>query len=338
MGDDLWGGADDIGRIVRQLPNGNYLISGTSESFGPGDFDLWFFETNGVGTPIWEKTYGTIREDRFRYISLSQDGGLIAWGLLDSIIHNTETPYVGLVQKLNSVGETQWRTFFNHQKNRVIWQLRELEDGNIVAIGRQQIGLFDSTAAWIAKLNPAGDVLWERFFFNKFYLIDSTYSLGADFYGDFQQTPDGGFVIAGIVWKGSEIYPNIGSWSQLWLVKLDSNGCMGPGDCGLDIDVGIEDRHEYQVSRPLQITVFPNPASEFANIYIKGNSTQWANVKVQITLYDMSGRQQYTEHRTLNPYGYTETQLNTAHLPPGVYVYSVISNEERLGEGKIVVE
>ena len=329
------GGQNDIGRIVWPLENDHYLISGTSKSYGPAQYDLWFFETDSIGNIVWEKTFGTPGDDRFRYITLSKDGGYIGWGTLDTLIYNTEARYAASVMKFDENRHIQWRTFFHHEKRRIIWQLRELEDGNIVAIGEQQFGLYDSSAGWIAKLNAKGDVLWERFILSNFHLTDSLFSVASRFTGDFRQTPDGGFVIAGIVFRGSETYPNMGNWNQLWLVKLDSNGCLGPNNCGLD--VGIQPT-EAKALYEFQTVVYPNPASETANIYIKGNSARWAGKQVQITLYNLTGQQLHTQSRTLNYAGYTETQLPIGNLAAGVYIYEITGEGKQLSSGKLVVE
>ena len=326
-------GAWDRGLQAHQLKFGQYLISGVSESFTPGG-GAWLLRLDSLGDELWSDSYGTAGADAFGKARPSSSGYLL-WGGGDTLVYNTETQYNKMIFKTDFNGVVQWRTFFNHQKRGWIDQVRELHDGSIVAIGEQRIGRYgDSTAAWIAKLNPGGDVLWERFHPGPVG-EDSLWGYGTFFNGDFQPTSDGGFIIAGSTWRGTDTNPLGYHWHP-WLVKLDSNGCFGTEGCGLY--TGIEERPEYQVSKQLQITIFPNPASEFANMYIKGNSAQWANVRVQITLYDMSGRQQHTESRILNPYSYTETQLKTAHLPPGVYVYAVTGNKERLGEGKIVVE
>jgi len=118
------------------------------------------------------------------------------------------------------------------------------------------------------------------------------------------------------------------------LVKLDQNGCMGPNDCGLNVGVKEPASQPHQVN----ITVFPNPASEYANFYIKGISPLWATKPVQIALRDLFGRQVYVATHLLNQYGYAEARIEVCGLPPGVYVYSVTGNGGQLGTGKLMVD
>jgi len=237
-----------------------------------------------------------------------------------------------MIIKSDFNGVVQWRTFFNHKKNRITRQVRELLDGSIVAIGEQQVGAADSTAGWIAKLNSSGDVLWERFYINENHLTDSLYSRNSKFSGDFQYTSDHHFIIAGNLYKSTETFN--GRTPQIWLVKLDSNGCMGPDSCGYKLSVGI---NEIQPTTPsATIIAYPNPFTTQALISIKANSAEYANEKIEFQLFDVSGRLLQTSSHTLNQYGYSEFYVQRNNYPSGIYFYTVTTQKAVLGNGKIV--
>jgi len=238
-----------------------------------------------------------------------------------------------MIFKTDFDGIILWRTFFNHKKNRYIQQVRELDDGSIVAIGQHDIGGIDGVRSWIAKLNSSGEVLWERFYEGPGTTDDTLFSFRTSFDGDFQQTTDGGFIVVGQDWRSTSVTSHT-FWPHPWLVKLDSNGCLSPDSCGLDLGVGV---NEIQPTRPIAtIVAYPSPFTTQALISIKANSTEFANEKVKFQLFDVSGRLLQSNNHTLNQYGYCEFYVERGHYSSGIYFYQVTTQKAVLGKGKLI--
>ena len=85
IGDTLWtrtyGGVDlDKGISIQQTYDDGYIITGTSESFGPGNPDLLLIKTDLVGETIWTSTYGGIDPAEGYSVRQTTDHGYIVSG------------------------------------------------------------------------------------------------------------------------------------------------------------------------------------------------------------------------------------------------------------------
>jgi len=326
------GTGDNAGYTIHQTLDNGFIMAGGSSDFGIGEYSGWVVKTDSLGEIEWDEAYGTSGSDGLGRVSPSQDSGYFHWGYLDTVVSNVNFRYVVVIIKLNETGEVQWRTFFNYRDMHSIKQVRELSDGSIVAIGEVQVGSADSSAAWIAKLNAGGEILWERYYLNDFY-SGITWSKHASFFGDFQQTPDGGFAIAGALWKAEETRPNA-RYPHVWLVKLDSLGCL-ENNCGLVLSI-----NENQVINQFSIQsfVYPNPMKDQALVWFKGNSQQFASKNVVFSLYDLSGRIVQQHIVVLNEYAYAEFYLEKYNCASGAYIYAFMQGNKILQKGKIIMK
>ncbi|MBS1783079.1 MAG: hypothetical protein JSS78_08430 [Bacteroidetes bacterium] len=78
------------------------------------------------------------------------------------------------------------------------------------------------TRGWFMTLSANGDSLNERIYYSVNTCSDKNLLYDA------QQTDDGGFILCG---EATERCSGFTPPSQRgWLVKVDSNGCLGPGE------------------------------------------------------------------------------------------------------------
>jgi hypothetical protein len=85
-GNPLWqktfGGSDwDRGWSVRQTTDGEFIIAGTTLSFGSGFFDVYLLKTDTTGNLLWQKTFGGSDWDDGYSVQETTDGGFIIAGV-----------------------------------------------------------------------------------------------------------------------------------------------------------------------------------------------------------------------------------------------------------------
>ncbi len=319
----------ESGVNIETTKDGGFILGGQKGANSVDNADAYFIKTDSAGNIQWEKVYGTQGDDRIRNITTSKDREFFIWGGGDTLISNTETQWAEFVAKLDSAGNIMWRTFLDKQKYHNIWQVRELQDGSIVFIGEAVYQGNVEDAGWIGKLDVDGNVLWERF---HIYPQKPFFVRDAIFASDFQQTTDGGFIVAGNIWRQQDTTQPSVYTQHIWLVKLDSLGCLN-GDCG--ITVGVEELPQV-TQNEAQIVVYPNPLRYSALVSIRAN--QHPNKEVVFQLYDVTGKIIRSQKQLLNGYGYGEFQMQRDNLPQGVYFYTVSGRAGELGRGKVVVQ
>jgi hypothetical protein len=78
------GGGDDEGWSVQEVPDGGYIITGRTKTYGAGSHDVYVIRTYEDGFPAWQDAYGGTGFDDGWSVQVTSDGGYIVAGYTDS--------------------------------------------------------------------------------------------------------------------------------------------------------------------------------------------------------------------------------------------------------------
>jgi hypothetical protein len=207
-GDTLWtktfGGSHyEEGYSVQQTTDEGFIITGRTDSFGAGWFDVCLIKTNASGDTLWTKTIGGSGDDEGRSVQQTMDEGFIITGRTGSFGTGGD---VWLI-KTNADGDTLWTKTFGGRDGDYGSAVQQTPDGGYVIIGYTSsfgAGDYDN---WLIKTNADGDTVWTKTFGGS----------GIDYGYSVQQTSDGGYIITGH--SGS-----FGTGGDIWLIKTNASG------------------------------------------------------------------------------------------------------------------
>jgi regulation of enolase protein 1 (concanavalin A-like superfamily) len=110
-----YGGLDiEYGKSVQQTVDGGFVFTGSTKSYGNGDYDVWLIKTDNNGDSLWTKTFGGINNDQGWDIKQTTDGGFIISGETIKSFY----PDIWLIKTDNN-GDTLWTNTFggwDHEK------------------------------------------------------------------------------------------------------------------------------------------------------------------------------------------------------------------------------
>jgi hypothetical protein len=185
---------------------------------------------SGVPVPAniqWQKCLGGSSFDSARGVQQTSDGGYIVAGGTasnDGDVNGKHGLGDGWVVKLNLRGAIQNQICIGGSSDDWASSIQKTSDGNYVVAGytNSHDGDFPSDNlqlqydGWVVKLNNFFVPIWKKRYGDP---------NSDDFLYDIQQTSDGGYIVVGSAQQPPPI-PIPGTFYDLWLSKIDSNGVL----------------------------------------------------------------------------------------------------------------
>ncbi len=336
-----YGGDDDVEPLgICSDDSGNVYIAGTTASLTgistPGAFQMNFQTVadddgfiarfNSHGMRQWGTYFGAYGSNQLKAIICDGAGNIYLTGgtyctdstatsgAYKSTLTGTANAYL---TKFNSSGAIVWGTYFGDSSDagnalamdgagNIYITGATLSASGIATPGAWQSALAGEQDAFVAAFSNSGSLEWATYFGGAAY--DEAFAAACD---------DNGYVyIAGITQSTSGL-TSPGAFDSVYRATTFGDDVFlarfGPART---IHTAVP---EIPVNRPV-ITIYPDPASDYLHIAISG----LPQLPRQVTVYDMSGRQQ-------NSYIYPATAdsgaINIAKYPAGSYVIELICGE-----------
>ncbi|MBL7890805.1 MAG: T9SS type A sorting domain-containing protein [Bacteroidia bacterium] len=174
----------DRGNCIRKTNDNGYIITGYSNSFSGGGYDVYTVKTDSNFTQQWAKAYGGNDWDFGNCVEQTSDGGYIICGSTYSFGNGNEDYYI---VKTDSNGDTLWTRIYGGSKQDIARSIIETSDGGYLVTGVTQS--FGDTLGdfYTVKMDLNGDSLWT----NKFGGVQ------ADMAYDVLESINGYYIICG---------------------------------------------------------------------------------------------------------------------------------------------
>ncbi|HNW89321.1 MAG TPA: T9SS type A sorting domain-containing protein [Bacteroidales bacterium] len=142
----------DIPEDVVELPNGDFVITGQTNSFGYPDKEVLLMRISKYGDQYWQRSYGTSSDyDIAHKLLYSAFGGFILSGEMSSKKNITRTDDHGTVKWCSSYG---WGSLFDLSENPL--------NGDIYACGVITDDLRGGTNIFVMRADSSGNVIWSK--------------------------------------------------------------------------------------------------------------------------------------------------------------------------------
>ncbi len=219
-----YGGGDyDWASGVAVTVNGSIVVVGCTASYGAGtshwwgghitDFNLWVFELDPDGNIIWQESYGTGGGggEWANCVTIAPGGDIVVVGAYDMQFNQTADSWYGgdaWVIRLAPNGKTVWQKTYGGDGTDEASAVTVTPNGDIVVAGYTDSFGAGDYDAWVLKLDPYGNVIWQK-----------TYGgIYSDYADTVSMAPNDDIVVAGYTYSFGS------GGDDTWVFKLDPEG------------------------------------------------------------------------------------------------------------------
>ncbi len=200
------GPKNDIGISVFENIPGQYVLAGTTESFGAGESDVIVILTNSSGDSVYCNVVGGKKPEWIKSYVKTSDNGFVLAGATGSFGAFNKDVYI---IKFSAAGEVIFQKNYNLATLDCAYDIKIGNNGNYIIAGSFDNDGKDCMNAFLMEVDTAGTLKW-----NTSYGISSFYDYGSALCFPYED----GYLIAGNT-KYKQGYRN-----DILLMKTDLKG------------------------------------------------------------------------------------------------------------------
>jgi hypothetical protein len=164
-GNLLWskqfgGNKPDYTYAMCETSDGNYFITGYSESFSGGDQDVYLIKMDPSGNLLWQKTYGSWGNDEGREIIHTSDDNYVIVGTMGPATGSLTSQDAFLI-KIDLSGTILWQKYYGGSNKEYGNSVKQCSDGGYILTG-QTLSWGQNGDTYIVRTNSSGDTLWTK--------------------------------------------------------------------------------------------------------------------------------------------------------------------------------
>lgn len=293
-GDSLWskfygGAGNDVAYDISACHDGNYIVTGMSNSFGKGEYDAYLLKIDPLGDTLWTRIYGDTSDNKtFAGIETSDHG--IA--LTGSTKNYNAKALDGMILKTDSAGNFKWVRVYGGTEDEEFYDIVQDSKENLMVTGYTESYGYVGTKDFYTVLADK----------NGWFIFGEGYGGNkADVSNSCVITSDKGSITV-----GSTESMGLGL-SNILVVKRDSTGYTNTSSY---VHVtAINELSEQTFS------IFPNPVTEFLTV----ESNEEYPIS-NISLYNQLGQIMYT----YKPSGkQLYATIDFSDIPKGLYIIAI---------------
>lgn|GEM_PF-6647813 len=201
---NLGGDSIDIANSVIATFDNEYILSGQTNSFGGGLYDMYMCSIDENGTLLWARTVGGSGNDYALSSMQTKDSDLVFVGYTNSFGEGNNDVYI---VKLDKYGDIIWSKVLGGIGNDIGTSIIEGNDGEYILCGYSNsfgTGKYD---AYLAAIDTSGILKWTK-------TISSSDDLCLN---SIIRTTDKGYAMAGYKTNASN------SQTDAFVIKVDNN-------------------------------------------------------------------------------------------------------------------
>jgi hypothetical protein len=205
----------DVAKSIINSSLGGYAIVGWTNSSGMGDLDIWILRIGEDGTEVWNKTFGSIEEDKGFQIIESVSGGFVVSAQITNttaLYNNTDFSVIRIANNGNLI----WHKNYSGPEQTDVNIVGDL-GRSIVECTNGDFALAGVTATatggsdvWFFRISPSGVKKWDQVFHH--WYTERCYNPHS-----LIQCSDGGFALVGYTYNASLS-------NDVWLIRTNAFG------------------------------------------------------------------------------------------------------------------